>query len=106
MWWGSAWRRATGSAARRGGRSNNVIDSAVRRAALDDRGRAVAAEGATRVARASKPPPPGLPGRSGADRRFAARLVRGPGAAVRADRVCGRRDVAAAGDGVLAGGDD
>ena len=38
-------------------------------------------------------------GGSGADRRLAARLVRGPGAGVHADRVRGRRDVGAAGVG-------
>ena len=51
-------------------------------------------------------PAAGVSGRPGADRRFAARLVRGPGAVVHADRVRGRRDVAAAGGGLLRGGDD
>ena len=75
-------------------------------ARLDDRGRAVAGEGAAGDPRASEPAAAGVPGRPGADRRLAARLARGPGAVVHADRVRGRRDVAAAGGGLLPGGDD
>ena len=75
-------------------------------AEVDDRGRAVAGEGAAGDAGAPEPPAAGLRRGPGADRRLAARLVRGSRAGVRADRVRRRRDDAAAGDGVLCRGDD
>ena len=68
-------------------------------AQVDDRGRAVAGEGAPGAAVASEPSAAGVRWGSGADRRLAARLVRGAGSGVHADRVRGRRDDAAAGDG-------
>ena len=75
-------------------------------AEVDDRGRSVAGEGAPGGSRASEPPAAGLRWEPGADRRLAARLVRGSRAGVRADRVRRRRDDAAADDGVLRRGDD
>ena len=66
-------------------------------AEVDDRGRPVAGEDAPGGSRASEPSPAGVSRGLGADRRLAARLVRGSRAGVRADRVRRRRDDAAAG---------
>ena len=86
-----------------GARSSAVGGDA---APVDDRGWPVAGEGAAGDAGAPESAAAGLRGGPGADRRLAARLVRGSRAGVRADRVRRRRDDAAAGDGVLRRGDD
>ena len=78
----------------------------VETARLDDRGRAVAGEGAAGGSGAPEPTASGVRGGPGADRRFAARLVRGPWAGVHADLVRRRCDDAPAGVEVLPGGDD
>ena len=70
-------------------------------APLDDRGRALAGQVAPRCPRAPEPAASGVRWGPGPDRRLAARLVRGPGARLHADRLRGRRDDAAAGGGVL-----
>ncbi len=75
-------------------------------APVDDRGRALGVQVAPRGPRASESAAAGVRWGPGADRRLAARLVRGPVARLHADRVRGRRDDAAAGGGVLRAGDD
>ena len=66
----------------------------------------MAGEGAPGGARPPEPGAARVRGGSGADRRFAARLVRGSRSGVHADRVRRRRHDAACGDGVLRRGDD
>ena len=73
---------------------------------VDDCGRAVAGEGAPGGTRAPEPSTAGVLRGSGSDRRFAARLVRGPRPGVHADRVRRRRDHAPAGDALFRRGDD
>ena len=85
-----------------GARSSAVGGDA---APVDDRGWPMAREGAAGHAGASESAAAGVRGGLGADRRFAARLVRATGAGLHADRVRGRRDDAAVGDGVLRRGD-
>ena len=72
-----------------GARSSAVGGDA---APVDDRGWPVAREGAAGDAGASESAAAGVRGGPGADRRLAARLVRGSRAGVRADRVRRRRD--------------
>ena len=71
-----------------GARSSAVGGDA---APVDDRGWPVAGEGAAGDADAPEPSAAGVRGGPGADRRLAARLVRGSRAGVRADRVRRRR---------------
>src|SRR3954470_3507245 len=60
-------------------------------AAVDGRGRPVGAAQGPPRARPPAPPPPGLPGRAGPDRRLRARLVRGPRPGLHAARLRRRR---------------
>ena len=75
-------------------------------APVDDGRGFVAFEVAARGAGPPEAPASRERGGLGPDRRFAARLVRGPGSAVHVDRVRGRRDDAVAGDGIFPLGDD
>ena len=73
--------------------------------AMDDRRGPVEGQGPARGAHSPGPPAAPAARGAGADRRLAARLVRGPGAAVHAGRVRRRRHEPPAGAAVRAGGD-
>jgi hypothetical protein len=71
------------------GRASRLLGVTRDLARLDDRRRAVAGPSASSALTASAAPAARLPGRTGADRRFGARLVRGARRAVHTAGFCG-----------------